>query len=355
MQKMIQENESLLFELHRTQEDLEARHREIESLKNLLSAKSKIVERMLSAYPDYVNARDVSINSHKSIFTPSGLDFSIDEITISHTDIESLNFTVDTSNDSTKVFFPRSVNGSKVNDWISWQTIPHHVKAIIMSEGVPNLPSRGNSVGKHLTASEWHIVSQLPRLASNLIQKQKTSLSASPNLKKIALESLYRFQKCIDKWPTMLRCDLCELKHVVVKREYKSIELHLANVIVGEKSLGNIEFTISTVDADENHFGSHPRLEFYEKSRSTFEHWFQESSDERGSRLELRFAGSDEMDMAVWHQLVDNDKILVTALISSLPSLIESLKTTNSHFKSHRAQWLNLTQNMKNILKSRLL
>lgn len=355
MQKMIQENESLLVELHRTQEELEERHREIENLRNLLSSKSKVLERMLSAYPDYVNAKDISISSHNSIFTTSGVDFSIQEVTIGHIEIENLNFTFETSNASTKVFFPRSLNGIDVNKWISWQTIPYHVKAIVLSDRLPNLPSRENSLGKNLTASEWTVVSQLPRLASNLIEKQKTSLNISQDLKFLVLDCLKRLQKGIGKWPTMLRCDACELKQVTVKGEYKSIELHLKNVVVSEKSLGNIEFTLSTVDSDENVFGSHPRLEFYEKSKSSFEQWFQESFDERGSRLELRFAGSDEMDMAVWRRLLDNDKILITALISGLPSLIESLKTTNSHFKSHRVQWLTLALNMKNILKSRLL
>ena len=102
------------------------------------------------------------------------------------------------------------------------------------------------------------------------------------------------------------------------------------------------------------HFGSHPKLEFPQaKGQPPLEAWFEESYDDFGAKMELRFALPDAMDIGVWQRLSDADHQFLTALVQMLPALLGSLQSAGTRLKRPLTEWTQLAGEMQRILTLR--
>lgn len=111
-----------------------------------------------------------------------------------------------------------------------------------------------------------------------------------------------------------------------------------------------MDYGIATVDHDGS-FGQNPRLEFPESSKQVVSNWYPETLDGRGARLELRFAKPNAFDWNVWTRLSNEDRLLITALVTSIPSQIAALDRQGIHMQDWQ-KWNELGLVMRSILAS---
>lgn len=232
--------------------------------------------------------------------------------------------------------------------WLNWP------ESYIATGRLPCIPVKGhayqdsNFVLSSLKTSDWTAFNEL---LNNMIlilvaPDNRCDINLDPEKLKAGLLQL---KEVLAKWPVVVRFDDIDLNDTFKNENYQRIGLSLKNLSIGSKIWPQLDYRLSTVDTSGN-FGQNPRLEFLQSTRSAFENWFTEHDLFLGTRLELRFAKPNAMDINVWRSLSEADRLMVTAVISSLPSQIEAIQKSTQLSDLNWNDWNTLGQAVKNIL-----
>jgi hypothetical protein len=81
-----------------------------------------------------------------------------------------------------------------------------------------------------------------------------------------------------------------------------------------------------------------------------FESWFEESCDELGSRLELRFALPDAIDLDVLTRLSEADRKTLLRLVNNLPSILRMVEEQGDAISRPWAYWHDTAADVGRIL-----
>lgn len=166
--------------------------------------------------------------------------------------------------------------------------------------------------------------------------------------------ALQRSLAALRQFPLTLRFDRALLKCELTNPDYECLWFRVENLSFGEALWPDFEFRIACADAASNGFGLHAKLEFPQPSEQTpFEQWFEESHDEFGGKLELRFALPEAMDMMVWNRLTVSDQAFLTALIVRLPSIIDAAVSNDAAIRRSLTEWQQLAKNISRIFAIR--
>jgi len=352
MPKLSQENEALLLELHKTQEDLERKYDEVITLSAKLSEANKRLERINAAHPNYLETGFLSVQPYDGSHAKTRSQWTIQHIQVNSYQLEDLHFSIDVAHNTARMIFQRYDGMVEVNQWLDWKSMHQPVEDLVLSEELPQL-KRSDESGKFLNTKEFLIASRVPETISRLIKDRPSIIPSSSESAEQHIEKLSKLFNAIAQWPTVFRYNKCELLNIDMRKNYQGLRFKLSDVSINGKYIPFLEYTLSSIDGESEAFGSNPRLEFDEIAKHAFDKWFIESNDERGGRLELRFATPSEMDLSVWHKLSDKDKILIVGLISELPSQLGLIKTKNSYYNRHQEQWRCLAISVKNIMKAK--
>ncbi len=202
-----------------------------------------------------------------------------------------------------------------------------------------------------LGTSDWNaskeILSRLTSLVAN------SSFNHSRLKKKdlgLLRAGLIKLNQTLSNWPWVFRFDSIQLIETLQTHEYQKLTLRIENLTIGTYRWERLDYSVATVDHNGG-FGQNPRLEFPESSKKVLTNWFPETSDGRGTRLELRFAQPDAFDWNVWAKLSNEDRLLITALVTSLPNQI-SILGKQDHHKQEWLKWKDLGLLMRKILAS---
>ena len=233
-------------------------------------------------------------------------------------------------------------------------------------------PQRAQAL-KSLSATDWQLVKTLVALLAKELLKPEVlhileALKAPPNTRskqggkqhvlnvKAQAEAFAALQKEFKQLPLLLHFDGLRLGLSQEESEYEYLTFVFDKCYVGDKLVPEFEFRFASVNLPVGSFGSNPRLQFHEtRSKAVFDNWFEESKDDFGPKLELRFAQPNAMDLNVWQRMTPGDQSLVTALIMQLPVFIEHIKTdtkktdTKTIFRSW-SDWLRLAEDVHNTL-----
>lgn len=149
----------------------------------------------------------------------------------------------------------------------------------------------------------------------------------------------------------MLRYDSVSLKSEQVNPDYEHLWLRLGNLSYAGLRWPEFEFRLSCASVSPKKFGTHPKLEFPAVTGlAPFETWFEESYDDFGAKLELRFALPNGMDLGVWQQVSNRDRRFLHLLAYRLPSMLATLEHAGTHIKRQWKDWLKLAEAIRQIL-----
>lgn len=152
---------------------------------------------------------------------------------------------------------------------------------------------------------------------------------------------------------SMLAFKSVQLKREQVNPDYEHLWITLRDATFGEQYSPKWQFRLSCAGVKPNEFGKQPKLEIPEQADQLLQNWFEESESEHGKKLELRFALPNAMDSKTWKQIATKDQELIRSLIKQLPDLLNELKATGCHISRGWSEWQKLAVDMKRIHKSK--
>lgn len=350
LEQLRSEASALLAELHRTQELLEHSWRDRTIASQLAIQQAARIDKLKSLVPKHWEM-ELSALQRISKDSTEILCWTLKNVYMGNDLLPLLYLETHLNQGEVGVVIKHKVPTNK-NSWGESNETKYADEIQVFPENSPINEGRNMEITS-LGTSDWAKTKEIVR---NLAQLLENSEFKHPSLKKAnisglrtALSNLY---KKLTEWPWVFRFDRVELNDTLQTHEYHKLSFRLFNFSVGDFNWTRLDYSIATVDHSGG-FGQNPRLEFPESSKDVINNWYAETSDARGCRLELRFAKPNAFDWNVWRKLTNEDHLLIAALVSSLPTQIETIKKQNTHTQDWQ-KWKELCQSIKLILASQL-
>ncbi|WP_066341654.1 hypothetical protein [Azohydromonas lata] len=335
------QEESLVLQqqLQQTQEELETSFLQQCKLQDQLKTVQSSLQRVLQRNPDYCDFEMLeSLSSptdhpHEAHWRVRGLYAGsrqypqVDFFTVLHQGSFGLGIERKVGDSSPLQHWPTDVaEGGRLI--LKIERDPKQLKALV-------------AMLMELSTSDWDLLQALPKL----LAAQPGTLTAE------WATALQQHRLLMDRWPPALRFDTVRLVREQVNVDYEHLWLRLGDVSFGAQRWPHLEFRLACANTQEGQFGQHPKLEFPASAQSVFKGWFEESADDFGPKLELRFAMPVSMDRKVWARLPAADQQLVTALLAVLPRLLASLPAAGISTQRAIQQWQTMATNMLRVLR----
>ncbi|SFI58257.1 hypothetical protein [Nitrosomonas sp. Nm34] len=346
-------NELLLLQLHQAQLESEQsfRQQQEETLDRLQIAEARW-QRLLQRNPAYLDYETIKILP-ALLGEDKAITWQLTNLFIAGHLLPTLEFRTPLEQGIAGIIFTRS--SESISLFTRWPaSARHHNELILMPVGERMSTEKFIETSFELTTSDWNLIQALTallieKLASPDFIKEYTDIQAE------AFRSgLEKFMQILKKFPATVRYDQVQLKSVHTTLGYEHLWLHFDNFSFHGKGWPEFEFRIACADVQPNQFGAHPRLEFPEEGGQVpFNAWFVESYDDFGTKLELRFAQPDAMDMAIWWRLTEHDRTFLAALIKCLPFILDTVKNSDGKLQRPWAEWSKLATEIQRIFAMR--
>jgi hypothetical protein len=350
-----QENELLLLQLHQVQEELEHYFLQYQDRENTIKQMEGRWQRMLERSPDYFDYDSLNVNithngKHKHVS-----DWTLKNINAAGRTIEAVGFSFEVSKHHTAMCFHQSVDG--VSCFVKWPASLTDQSVFKMTfDNNGSVAQQEVDILQALGTSDWRFLGVLAHWLNTTLAKTE-SANLPRDLPLDALRfGVHQFILLSNQLKSALRYDHVSLKREQTNPDYEHVWLKLSNVVFEDQHAADFEFRLSCANVRPNAFGGYPKLEFpQEATQPYFDSWFEESYDDFGAKLELRFALPDAMDMGIWGELSAHDQTLVVQLIEQLPIILRELVQSGASMKRPLNDWLRMAQSIEDIFAMRVL
>ncbi len=332
------ENKDLLVQLHLAQEMIEILIEE----RHINQKHRRRIDSFISKNPNYWECDSISIN----VVDNDTLRWIVTETYINDSYIPILRFDTTVCNGIGTIILYRSADYSPLIKWP--RTFAQSNRLPLVATQGPVM-KQGNAILSELASSDWLMVCELARKVLKAVTT--TELKRFADFDKSAFISGFSvMENLLQGWPALLRYDYVLISSTTNFDNYQSLSIILKNVRLGNKAWPVLEYKLASANGINENFGQNPRLEFLEGCADVFHSWFAESDDDRGRRLEIRFAMPYAMDTNVWNLLHDEDKLLVTAIVVSLPIQLEDAIATGDLQGENCIRWKKVSESLRQML-----
>jgi len=343
------ENELLLLNLHQTQEELEQYLLRAQATEAQCEKLRSCLQRALNNHPDYWAYDRLEASLLESTDTQQTVQWHLTDVYLGERLIPELRFKTVLANGLAGIVIQRSAGIDSPEPLLRWPG------ACAAAEELPCIPVQGsaahgnNALLSALGPTDWNTLQALAKNLAALLDKpdaeQLTTALDAAGLR----SGLLALEATLAAWPNLLRYDAIQLHETPQGDGYQSLAITLTNLQLGERHWSALDYRLATVDEPGQSFGQNPRLEFPESTRNALQSWFPESDDERGARLELRFARPEAMDTRVWNRLDGDDRLLIAALLVNFGTQLEDLRQASVASQPGQ-DWQSVVELMKSIL-----
>jgi hypothetical protein len=309
-----EENELLLMQMHQVQEELEhyfLNNRELRGENAELDAR---LRKMQEHYPGYVEFGAVEVLEA----APQRATWRLNDLALAGQSFKELRFTTVIEHGMAGFVFSREVPVSQ-HFFKRWPV--DQAELMLLPLGTPAQVKERSVALLALGTGEWTRLLALSDFLIMLLEKQPHALKAPIDFRANEwLDGLRTLKTDLVQFPAVLRFDQLKLKREQVNPDYEHLWLAFENLSVGERSIPRFEFRLSCAEVRPGFFGKFPKLEFPDSDgKALFDSWFEESYDDFGSKLELRYALPESMDLGIWNKLSGQDQKTLRMLIKNLP------------------------------------
>ena len=346
------ENEKLIIALQDLQEDTE----QYLHLQEQLDVHFKRLQNVLERNPSYWHYETLEISALEFTENSQTLQWRLTEVNLGDQFIPELRFKTIIDKKTTGIILQRSQGCTSSAPLVRWPVSFAQIDELSWVLVKDTNASINEEFFSLLGSSDWVMLKSLvSRLATLLSDPIAVEYPAGMNILGLR-DRLLGFGTSLANWPVVLRYDKIELVETLQISGYQGIGIRLSNVQLRDRHWAHLEYRLASVSEPGEKFGQHPRLEFHERSPNGLQNWFAESNDERGARLELRFANPNAMDTQVWDALDGSDRFLIFCLITDLGNQIKEIERYQLSDKAAWQSWVELGQSIKTIfIKNRML
>jgi len=345
-----EEAELLLAQLHQVQEELENYFLKYQDSKQELEVADMRWKRMLQRVPDYFDIGSVEVQCIEGVGTET-LRWRLKGLEAAGRKLPELELTSFIVDGIAGLEIPRRMGEHKVIQ--RWPAVAASDDALVIAWiGDAQADDKLTETLRQLGRSDWDLIQVI-------ITALITALNTPAMLKRgegIILDytpkALSNLQSKLGQMPSVFRFDELTLMREQVNHDYEHLWLNFRHVAIGNKRLLDFDFRISCANLRPKVFGQYPKLEFPETSgRAAITEWFDESYDDFGPKLELRFALPESMDMQVWELLSASDREFLETLVQQMPAFLSELETSGLKLKRGWDDWQQLVREVGRILK----
>lgn len=343
-----EENRDLTLKLHQVQEKFEQRLVVNRENLTLIKSQRNALEKVYNTFPDYWNIGSISTKISNSRSPAEAVDIELQDVEIDYKIISNITVTISLASDGPGI----SIKPTS-STWLSFMS-KANAESLTIVPRQGTLYQGSNSVISLLGTTDWLSILEL-------VKKLTLYANASHNEHQFPAKVLHRLRevlnelrKLLDAWPMVPRYDKITLSDTLQQGHYRSLGIFISNLTIGGSKWDKLFYRLATLDESGVTFGTNPRLEFPQDSKSALQNWFAETEDARGQRLELRFAKPDAMDLQVWSALAENDKLLIAGLISSLENQLTDLENSNEIVKTDWTEWHVLARSIRQIAAKKI-
>lgn len=347
-----EENELLLLQLHQVQEELEIYFLKYQETAKEVERAQVRWRRILVRNPDYCDFESIEFEPVAQDKTQRA-NWKIKGMDAGGRHIPEISFV--TFIEKGIAGFEFSREGSGTAGLLRWPVTlaEDSTLSIAMSGDAKASEKRALSI-IGLATSDWSLIGVLISLLRRFLLSP-SSLKATPNFDSTALiKALDQLEINLKQLPEVIRYDKVKLKREQVNPDYEHLWFSFENMTAFGKLIGDFEYRISCSNVQPKKFGNYPKLEFPEETcKIVIQSWFDESFDDYGAKLELRFALPNSMDIEVWSKLTSRDQTFVCDLIRQLPYVLEDLSISGNSVKRGWDDWKVLVSKTQRILNIR--
>ncbi|MBZ1351042.1 hypothetical protein KZZ10_10330 [Alcaligenaceae bacterium LF4-65] len=345
-----EESELLLAQLHQVQEELEHYFLKYQDSEQELEAAALRWKRMLQRTPDYFDLESIEVQSIEGVSAET-LRWHLKGLEAAGRKLPELELTTFVVDGIAGLELPRKMGGHNIIQ--RWPAVVASDETLVVAWlGDANADEKLTQTLRQLGRSDWDLIQVI-------ITALRTSLNTPGILKRTGvvvtentLPALGALQSKLSQMPRVFRFDELTLMREQVNHDYEHLWLNFRHVAIGDRRLFDFDFRVSCANLRPNVFGRHPKLEFPETSgRAAFTEWFDESYDDFGPKLELRFALPAAMDIEVWGRLSLSDRAFLEELVQNMPAFLSELEMSGVKLKRDWEDWRQLVRDVARILK----
>jgi len=338
-----EETELLLLQLHQVQEELENYFLKYQASQKTEQDLQTRWQRMLSRSPDYcdyasLTLKDTNINNEQQILT-----WQLDDAHVAGRSFAKLGFKTLIDKNVVSLSFEKNADNTPPT-LLRWPVACGDQQDCVLH------PSQANQVLAELSYSDWLLLKQLYKLFINEVKQNTQALNLPAEIDhKVLIDGLNHSLNLLNNHPAILRFDTLKLKREQVNGNYEHLWFTLSHLNFAQQHWESFEFRLSCANVSPEKFATHPKLEFPETTKVVLDSWFNESNDDFGHKLELRFAAPNAIDIGVWNKLSTHDHTFMMALVQRLPNLLQQLQQDSVTISR---QWQDWQQVVTLILKT---
>jgi hypothetical protein len=319
-----EESDLLLAQLHQVQEELEQYFLQAQSLKQDKEKLEQRINRLLQRLPDGVEWEDLAVEA-----TKTSLTLTLKELQTAQRQLPQLKLVVTRQKKQPTL--------QVVDEEGSPPALLHGpLQSALMPTAQPNTPEA--AALNDLATSDVDLLRQVCASVASALPSTTTGRQQwATDLETLAAQ--------LQALPPAWRYDRVTLVNEQVTPGYEHLWFRFENASFADRSWQSFELRLAAANVRKGQLSLHPRLEFPAPNPGLpkqFENWFEESEDEHGVKLELRFdLRQNLMDMDVWAALSVDDQRQMIALLLGLPSAINALEQQGVRLRRNPQEWQN--------------
>jgi hypothetical protein len=339
-----EENDLILLQLHRVQEELEHYFLQHQETTNQLELAEARWQRMLARHPDFIDYHSISASQDDN-----KTHWEITQLDAAGRSFDSISFSTFVDKGAAAIEFNRQPGETgPLRRWPA--SASQENTLILLPAGSGKALQQRMRQLQELSVSDWNLVNTLLHILQEAIA-QPATLQGKPGDLPALAAAIAQTQERLKDIPSVPRFDNVTLKREQLNPDYEHLWLEIDNLELGPTRLPRFEYRVSCANVGPQRFGTHPKFEFPESTQTAFENWFAESQDDFGEKLELRFAKPLAMDMNIWNQLSHSDKTLVATILALTPVFLSQIAPQRDASKRPVEAWQKLATDSLGILR----
>jgi len=154
--------------------------------------------------------------------------------------------------------------------------------------------------------------------------------------------------------PTVFRFNEVKLKREQVNPDYEHLWLEFDGASYGHYRWPSLEIRFAAANVQPGGFSRHPKVEVPKigGTKHPFDTWFEESQDDFGAKMELRFDLNKQFfDLDVWSRVSPEDRSMLISLIGAIPFALKKMEDVGTKIVRPWEDWNLLASGMVEILR----
>ena len=347
LKEVQEENELLLLQLHQVQEELEhhfLEHQKLQRENKVYQGRWKRLEEREPQYLDYESILPITVDT---VSAKPRLDWRATNITMAGHVAETFLFTT---------FLEDGMPGLEITLAES-DTTTKPVRLIPRALVKPNA-SEALAHYRNMSLEDWQSLSTAIRAIEQFFKSPKRASRDQklPDFFDIIFwrQSLSPLVADFKSLPAVFRFDEVKLKREQVNPDYEHLWLEFNGALYGQRHWSNLELRFAAANVQPGGFSRHPKVEIPKTngSASPFETWFEESRDDFGPKMELRFDLNKQFfDLDVWARVSSEDRAMLISMMGSIPYMLKTMESNGVKISRPWEDWNLLASGMVEILR----